>query len=206
MLRVGLTGGIASGKSTASRRFEELGARVIDHDVLAREAVEPGSAALADIVRRFGHTIIDNGALNRRELAAMVFGDPAALADLNAIVHPYVQSLGRAADRRGREDGVGVLVHAIPLLVEAGYGDSFDLVATVAAPEELRMLRLMEGRGMSRAEARARIDAQATDAARAAVADVVLDGSRDVGHLNAQVDRFWFDHIPVSVRARSLGE
>lgn len=196
MLRIGLTGGIASGKSTASARFAELGALVVDHDELSRRAVEPGSAALADIAREFGDRVIADGALNRRELAAIVFTDEAARLRLNGIVHPYVVAMAQAADRQARRDGVRVVVHDIPLLVETRQGGNFDLVVTVAADEAVRLRRLTDGRGLSHADARGRIAAQATDDERAARADRVLDGSGTVAALHAQVDDFWRESVP----------
>lgn len=196
MLRIGLTGGIASGKSTASARFGALGARVIDHDVLARQAVEPGSAALADIAREFGDRVIVDGALDRRALAAIVFADESARVRLNAIVHPYVLAMGQAADKRARRDGVAVVVHDIPLLVETGQDEEFDLVVTVEADQEVRVARLVETRGLTHEEAWGRIRAQATDEQRAAIADAVLDGSGDVTALHAQVDEFWELSVP----------
>lgn len=196
VLRIGLTGGIAAGKSTAARRFADRGARVIDHDELARRVVEPGSAALVDIVRAFGDSVIVDGTLDRAALASIVFGQPHERERLNAIVHPYVLAAGIAADRQARADGVEVIVHDIPLLVETGQGDSFDLVVTVGAPEHVRLERLVEGRGLARDQALARIAAQASDAERAAVADVVLDGSGTESELGVQVDEFWREHVP----------
>ncbi len=196
MLRIGLTGGIASGKSTASARFAQLGARVIDHDKLARRAVEPGAAALSDIAREFGDLVITGDTLDRSALARIVFHDEHARKRLNAIVHPYVIAMGAAADRQARRDGVEVVVHDIPLLVETGQGADFDLVVTVAAPESLRLKRLLSTRDLGWDDAMARVRAQATDEERAAVADVVLDGSGSVADLNAQVDSFWSLHVP----------
>ncbi|WP_062518186.1 dephospho-CoA kinase [Demequina gelatinilytica] len=196
MLRIGLTGGIASGKSTASARFRALGARVIDHDELARRAVEPGSAALVDIVSEFGDRVLDGGALDRAALAQIVFADDHARARLNAIVHPYVIAMGAAADRQARREGAKVVVHDIPLLVESGQGQDFDLVVTVAAPEDVRVRRMVDARGMAASDAAARIASQATDPEREAVADAVLDGSGRVADLDAQVDAFWALHVP----------
>ncbi|MDE0573168.1 dephospho-CoA kinase [Demequina sp. B12] len=198
MLRIGLTGGIAAGKSTASTRFGELGALVVDHDVLAREAVAPGSAALVDIVREFGDKMVVNGALDRAALADIVFGNDDARRKLNSIVHPYVFAMGQAADKRARAAGEKVVVHDIPLLVESGQDAQFSLVVTVAAPPELRLSRLVEGRGLSLEEARGRIASQATDSERAAIADVVLDGAGNAEDLRGQVDRFWAEHVPQS--------
>ncbi|BDZ61159.1 dephospho-CoA kinase [Demequina sediminis] len=196
VLRIGLTGGIASGKSTAAARLGALGARVVDHDALARRAVEPGSAALADIAGAFGDRVIVDGALDRPALADIVFRDEGARQRLNGIVHPYVIAMGTAADKQARRDGVAVIVHDIPLLVETGQGADFDLVVTIAAPEEVRVDRLVTTRGLRRDDAVARIRAQASDGERAAAADVVLDGSGSVADLEAQIDSFWSLHVP----------
>ncbi|MDN4491217.1 dephospho-CoA kinase [Demequina sp. SYSU T00068] len=196
MLRIGLTGGIASGKSTALARFAELGARVVDHDQLSRRAVAPGSAALADIAREFGPRLIVKDELDRGALAQIVFADDHALARLNSIVHPYVMAMGQAADRQARAEGVRVIVHDIPLLVETGQDGEFDLVVTVAADLDTRVRRMIESRGMTEDDARARIRAQATDEQRAAAADVVLDGNATPEHLARQVDDFWHVHVP----------
>lgn len=198
MLRIGLTGGIAAGKSTAAARFSELGARVIDHDALSRHVVEPGQAALSDIAREFGDTVLRDGALDRPALAAVVFSDPSARARLNDIVHPYVRAAASAHDKRARADGVAVVVHDIPLLVETGQGGDFDLVATVWAPLDVRVRRLMNGRGLNKDEALARIAAQASDEEREAVADVVLNGGGTIDDLHRDVDSFWSTHIPTS--------
>lgn len=197
MLRIGLTGGIAAGKSTASARFRELGATVVDHDELARRAVEPGSAGLVEIVRAFGDRAIRDGELDRAALAAIVFHDPSARAQLDAIVHPHVFAMSRAADRQARAAQARVVVHDIPLLVESAHGpDDLDSVVTISADEQVRLRRLIEGRGMSEADARARIASQATDSERAAIADVVLDGNGSADELRAQVDNYWALTIP----------
>lgn len=196
MLRIGLTGGIAAGKSTAAQRFSELGAHVIDHDVLARRAVQPGQAALVEIVHEFGDRIIVNGELDRAALAQIVFHDLQARDRLGAIVHPYVHAMSKAEDRRAREAGAAVVVHDIPLLVETGQGKDFGLVVTVSAHDDVRIARLMEGRGMRHDDAVARVAAQATDGERAEAADVVLDGNGSVEHLRAQVDDCWRTHVP----------
>ena len=196
MLRIGLTGGIGAGKSTAARRFGELGARVIDHDMLARRVVEPGSAGLVDIVSTFGDAVLTDGQLDRAALSAIVFSNEAERERLNRIVHPYVIAAGLAADRQARADGVDVIVHDIPLLVETGQGGDFDMVVTIAAPEELRIRRLTVDRGMTVPDAVARISSQATDEQRAAAADAVLDGSGTVEQLAAQVDALWVERVP----------
>jgi dephospho-CoA kinase len=196
MLRIGLTGGIAAGKSTAAARFGELGARVIDHDQLARRAVEPGSAGLVEIVRAFGDRAVRQGELDRAALAAIIFEDPVARAQLDAIVHPYVFAMARAADKQARADGVHVVVHDIPLLVEAGGSDDYDLVVTIAADEQVRLDRMVATRAMTAADARARMRSQASDAERAAAADAVLDGNGTPEELRAQVDEYWRVHVP----------
>lgn len=196
VLRIGLTGGIGAGKSTAARRFAELGARVIDHDSLARRAVEPGSAALVDIVATFGDAVVVDGKLDRSALAGIVFGNQVERERLNRIVHPYVIAAGLAADRQARAEGVDVIVHDIPLLVETGQGGDFDMVVTIAAPEDVRVQRLTFERGMTLSDALARVASQATDDQRAAIADAVLDGSRTPEQLAAQVDALWAERVP----------
>lgn len=196
MLRIGLTGGIAAGKSTAATRFGELGARVIDHDVLARRVVEPGSGALSDIVGEFGDRVVTDGQLDRPALAAIVFADEDARQRLNAITHPYIYAAAEAADRQARHDGVAVVVHDIPLLVETGQGSRFDMVVCIEAPVDIRANRLMAGRGLTSEQALQRIEAQATDADRALACDVCLDGGGTAEALRAQVDWFWQEHLP----------
>jgi dephospho-CoA kinase len=193
MQRIGLTGGIAAGKSVAAGRLAELGAVVIDYDQLAREAVEPGSVGLDEVAEAFGRGVIDaDGALDRAALAALVFTDAAALERLNGIIHPIVRRL--AAEREAAAataDAGAVVVHDIPLLVETGRGDEFHVLVVVQAPVELRLERLVEGRGLARDEAERRVAAQTTDETRAAVADVVLDGTGTDADLRAEVDRLW---------------
>lgn len=196
-LTIGLTGGIAAGKSVAATRLAELGATVIDHDLLARAAVAPGSEGLAAVAAAFGPAVIDDaGDLDRAALGAIVFADPPARARLNAIVHPIVLRLARDAEGTVRAaDPRAVVVHDIPLLVETGQAASFDVVAVVHATEEVRVERLVRGRGLSRDEALARIRAQATDEERFAVATVVFDGSTTEDDLRRQVDAFWRDRV-----------
>ncbi len=191
-----MTGGIGAGKSTAAERFGELGARVIDHDQLSRRVVEPGSAALADIVGEFGDRVVKDGALDRPSLAEIVFSDDQARARLEEIIHPYVRAAASAADRQARSEGVPVVVHDIPLLVETGQGGDFDLVVCIAAPVATRIARLQQARGLSHDEAMGRVIAQATDEERAAFADFILDGSGTVENLREQVDEFWATHLP----------
>lgn len=197
MLRIGLTGGIGAGKSTASRRFSALGALVIDHDELSRRVVEPGTAGLVDIVSEFGPRVLRDGALDREALGDMVFGDESARRKLNEIVHPYVRAAASAADRKARAAGHAVVVHDIPLLVEAGLGDDFDLVVCICTPVQTRIARLRD-RGLTHDEALARIAAQASDEERLAASDVALDGSGTPEDLWEQVDAFWAQHVPAS--------
>lgn len=193
MQRIGLTGGIAAGKSVAARRFAEHGAVVIDADELARTAVAPGSAGLDAVTEAFGAGVLAaDGSLDRPALAAVVFADAAARARLDAIVHPVVRRL--AAEREAAAatlDAGAVVVHDIPLLVETGQADDFHVVVVVDAPALLRVERLVRLRGMTRQDAEARVAAQADDAARLAAADVVLDGSGSEDVLRAQVDVLW---------------
>ena len=193
MQRIGLTGGIAAGKSVAARRLAELGAVVIDSDVLAREAVAPGSAGLDAVVDEFGRGVLaGDGSLDRAALASIVFGDAAARARLDGIVHPIVRRL--SAEREAAAavtDHGAVVVHDIPLLVETGQADAFHMVVVVHAPAVLRVERLVRLRGMDRAEAEARVSAQASDDERLAVADVVLDGGGSDDDLRTQVDELW---------------
>jgi dephospho-CoA kinase len=191
VLRIGLTGGIGSGKSTVAARLAELGAVVIDSDRLAREVVAVGSPGLAGVVERFGSSVLlPDGSLNRPRLGGLVFSDPAALADLNAIVHPLVRGRSDALSVQAAADGVAAVVHDIPLLVDNKMAAGFDKVIVVEAPLELRLQRLA-GRGLDEATARARIAAQASDEQRRAVADIVLDNSGSMGELSAQVDAAW---------------
>lgn len=190
MLRVGLTGGIGSGKSTVAQRFSSHGAVVVDADVLAREVVAPGSRGLAAIVDRFGDAVLDDaGALNRPALGALVFADEASRRDLESITHPLIAERTRELVAGAPEDAV--VVHDVPLLVEKHYGPGYHLVVVVGADEETRVKRLMRTRGMTEADARSRIAAQASDEQRRAAADVWIanDGGQD--DLLAAVDELW---------------
>lgn len=175
MLRVGLTGNVASGKSTVADTWRSAGALVIDADVLAREAVAPGSPALAAIRSRFGEDVFDaHGALDRAALRRTVFADPAARRDLEGIVHPEIARLRADAERAARAEGAKLVVHEIPLLFETGLDREMDLVVLVHAPDELRVARLIEKRGLTDSEARAIMDAQTPAATKLERADIVL--------------------------------
>ena len=190
MITVGLTGGIGSGKSTVAELLSSYGAVIIDADVLAREAVAPGTPGLSRVVEQFGPGVLaPDGSLDRPRLGALVFADPARLAGLNAIVHPYVRQ--RSEELTAAAPADTVVVQVIPLLVENGLTD-FDVVVVVDASEETQLRRLAD-REMDQADARARIAAQATREQRRAAADVVIDNDGDLAGLRAQVDRLWSD-------------
>jgi dephospho-CoA kinase len=192
MLMVGLTGGIGAGKSAVAERFAALGAVVIDADVLAREAVAPGTEGLAEVVAAFGASVLDDaGALDRAALGRVVFGDEEARRRLESIIHPRVRA--RTAELVAAAPPDAVVVNDVPLLVEAGYRNRFTLVIVVQAPLEVRIERLARTRGMSRAEAGSRIAAQATDEQRREVADVVIDNDGTLEQLRARVDAVWTD-------------
>ena len=193
MLRVGLSGGIGSGKSTVAARLVQCGAVLIDADKLARQVVEPGSAGLAELVDRFGPDIVTpEGALDRPAMAKKVFGDEQARADLNAITHPRIGAL--TAERMAQAPADAVVVHDVPLLVENGYAPNYHLVLIVDAPEQDRVRRLVD-RGLDVEDARARIRSQATDEQRREAADVWLDNSGPVQDLVAEVDRLWSQRL-----------
>lgn len=189
LVRVGLTGGIASGKSLVAAELAARGATIIDADVLAREVVEPGTPALAAIIERFGADVVQDGQLDRARLAQIVFADPLARSDLERIVHPAVRA--RAAELERAAGDAAIVVHVIPLLVETGQQENFDLVVTVDTDHETQVQRLMARNGFTRAEAEARIAAQASREERTLVADVVLDNTGSVTQLREQIDALW---------------
>jgi dephospho-CoA kinase len=188
-MRVGLTGGVGSGKSTVSALLAERGAVIIDADAIAREVVEPGTPGFDAVVRAFGPSIVAaDGALDRPALAAIVFADESKRAVLNAIVHPLVGQ--RTAELSVAAPREAVVVYDIPLLVESDMAAGFDLVVVVQASVEVRLLRLRE-RGMAETDARERMAAQASDEQRRAVADVVIENDGSLADLAAQVDALW---------------
>ena len=190
-IRVGLTGGIGSGKSTVARMLAERGAVVVDGDQIARELVVPGSPALAAIVARFGAGILrPDGSLDRPGLADIVFPDPVALADLDAIMHPRIADRAAELLAQAERTGAPVVVYDMPLLVENGQAGDFDVVLVVQAPMPTRLARLAV-RGVRVADARERMGRQASDDERAAVADIVLDNSGDEAELAVQVEAAW---------------
>jgi len=195
MLLIGLTGGIASGKSTVARQLVARGAVHVDADALAREVVEPGTETLDQICKTFGADVIDEqGRLDRAALGAIVFSDPARLAQLNAITHPAVWALAQRRIASARSaDPLAVVIYDVPLLVEAAANRPirFDLIVVAHANAATRLERLVELRGMTREEAGRRISAQADDTARLAIADVVIDTEGSLESTREQVDALW---------------
>ncbi|MER6238452.1 dephospho-CoA kinase [Streptomyces clavifer] len=190
MLKVGLTGGIGAGKSEVSRLLVSYGAVLIDADRIAREVVEPGTPGLASVVETFGPGILAaDGTLDRPALGAIVFADPARLAALNALVHPLVGARSAELEKAAGPDAV--VVHDVPLLTENGLAPLYDLVVVVDASPETQLDRLVRLRGMTEADARARMAAQATRGERLAVADLVVDNDGPLEDLEPQVRKVW---------------
>ena len=204
MTVVALTGGVAAGKTTVTDILSARGARVIDADILARAAVQPGSPALQGIQEKFGADVLDStGSLNREALGKLVFHDPDAREALNAIVHPRVRELYKAElSAIQAETPDAVVVYAVPLLAEARSVSEFDAVIVAHAPEEVRLARLQEHRGFSEEDARARVGSQVSDEARLAMADSVVDCSgsleetRSAAHeLFDELEDLWPDRL-----------
>jgi dephospho-CoA kinase len=192
VITIGLTGGIGSGKSEVARRLAARGAVVIDADVLAREALAPGTDGLAKVVAQFGDAVLSpDGSLDRPGLGRIVFADPQRLAALNAIVHPYVGR--RSQELIAAAPADAVVVYDVPLLVENNLAPSYDVVVVVDVPPETQLARLTQQRGMTEADARARMSAQAAREQRRSVADVVIDNDGDLKSLDAQVAQLWAD-------------
>jgi len=195
VLRVGLTGGIGSGKSEVSRRLAKHGAALIDADVAAREVVAPGSPGLARIAATFGDGVLRaDGSLNRERLGEIVFGDPALRATLNEIVHPLVREWMAAAERAAVQAAAPpgpVVVHDVPLLAESRGRAGFDVVVVVDVPPEVQVGRLVSLRGMTADQARARMAAQASREQRLAVADIVIDNAGALTDLDRHVGEVW---------------
>nr|WP_202797215.1 dephospho-CoA kinase [Kribbella flavida] len=189
-MRVGLTGGIGSGKSAVSARLAARGAVVIDSDVLAREVVARGTDGLAEVVAVFGDGVLTaDGELDRPAVGRIVFGDEQARRRLEAVIHPRVRA--RAAEIEAAAPADAVVVHDIPLLVETGQAAKFDLVLVVDVPVELQVERLTSQRGMAADEARRRIASQASREDRLAAADVVIDNSGSLDELDRRLDQVW---------------
>lgn len=188
--RIALTGGIASGKSAVAEMLAERGAVIIDADVVAREVVRPGSRGLAAIVERFGDGVLTpEGTLDRAALGRIVFADPAARADLEAITHPAIRA--RAEALRAHAAADAVVIDVIPLLIEAGLVEGFDLVIVVDADPAVQLGRVRARDGFTAAEAQSRLSAQASRTDRLAVADLVVANSGDLDDLRREVDQVW---------------
>lgn len=188
-MRVGLTGGVGSGKSTVAQLLAGHGAIVVDADAIAREVVEPGTPGLAAVVARFGDRVLGpDGRLDRAALAAIVFHDAGELADLNAIVHPLIGA--RTAELMAAAPADGIVVHDIPLLVEGRMTDGFDTVVVVEADLQTRLDRLAE-RGLAADDARARMASQASDEERRAVADELITNDGTMEALEREVAELW---------------
>ena len=190
MLRVGLTGGIGSGKSEVSKRLAGYGAVVIDADAVAREVVEPGTEGLAEVVKAFGEDVLlPDGSLDRPRLGDIVFADPELRARLNAIVHPRVGA--RMAELERTAGPGAIVVHDVPLIAESGRAGIYDVIVVVDAPPQVQLDRLVDGRGMARDQAEARMAAQASREQRLAIADIVVDNSGSLAELDRQVADLW---------------
>ncbi|MFY9930691.1 MAG: dephospho-CoA kinase [Streptosporangiaceae bacterium] len=208
MLRVGLTGGIGSGKSEVSKRLAAHGAVLIDADVAARAVVVPGTPGLAQIVRAFGSDVLGpDGTLNRERLGQLVFADPELRTRLNEIVHPLVRRWMADAERAAvaaTPPPGPIVVHDVPLLAESRGKDGFDQVIVVDVPPDVQVERLVRLRGMPPEAARARMAAQATREQRLAVADIVIDNSGTLADLDQRTTQLWIDlqHLLTSPDSR----
>ena len=192
LLIVGLTGGIASGKSEVDRELERLGLPVVDADALARQVVEPGTPTYETLVRQFGDCVLDkHRCVDRAALASIVFGDEEKLVLLNSITHPAIfQEMMRRVAERAETLGDGevpAIVLDAALIVDAGVTGVFDLIVVVIADEETRVRRMTSERGMAEAEARGRIAAQAPDSERQATADIVIENDSTIEELHRRV-------------------
>ena len=199
---MGLTGGIASGKSVVAARLAEHGAVVVDADKIAREVVEPGTPGLARIAEEFGPDVIAaDGTLDRAALGAQVFADPDKLAVLNGITHPAIRELSqRRFAEAGEADPDAVVVYDVPLLTEARGKAEFDVVVVVSAPEDVRIERMVSLRGMSRDEATRRIRSQVPEEQRRALADILIESGGTLDETLARADEVWLD-----LRQRAVG-
>lgn len=198
MLRIGLTGGIGAGKSTAAEALASHGAVIIDADLLAREVVAPGTPGLAAVEARFGSELVPGGELDRSALGKLIFADPAARRDLESIIHPAVRA--RAAELERAAGPEAVVVQVIPLLVETGQQHAFDVVIVIDADHETQVARLQARNGLSRAEAEERIAAQATREQRIAAADIVVPNDGSVTQLRTRIADAWAELMSSGTR------
>src|SRR5699024_7477318 len=207
MFLIGLTGGIGSGKTTVATRLKALGARIVDADKIAREIVEPGEPALAELAEAFDGVLNADGTLNRAELARQAFAAPDATEKLNSITHPRIRERTLERFAQARTDGVPVLVYDMPLLIENGEYKKMDHVLVVDAADEIRIDRLVNSRGLDEEDARRRIAAQISREERLAAADSVVDNSGTRDQLLQQVDTFWEQVVaPRFVEQSTRGE
>ncbi len=191
MFRVGLTGNVASGKSSVARAWEASGARVIDADVLARRAVEPGTPGLEAVRREFGTAMVGPDGLDRARMRRLVFSDPDARRRLEAIIHPEVGRLREREERRLRDQGAEIVVHDVPLLFEVGLQDDFDMIVLVDAPRELRVERLVRDRDLGTEEARRLVAAQMPASGKRGRADIVIDNADTLDALEDRAGEVW---------------
>jgi dephospho-CoA kinase len=201
MFLIGLTGGIAAGKSTVAKRWVEHGATEIDADSLARDVVQPGSDGLRQVVQAFGASIIDDsGELNRKALAKLIFESDEKRLLLNSILHPLIRQL--AAEQLKKFDDDAIVIYNVPLLVEAEVDHDFNLVVTVEAPEDEQIKRLVQTRGLSEPEAKRRIATQAQPIERAARADRILNSNQDINLLLRDADILWREIVTLAKSSR----
>ena len=197
MYLIGLTGGIAAGKSTVAKRWAEHGALEIDADQVARDVVEPGTVGLGRVVEAFGSDVLTaEGELDRKQLAMQIFSDAGKRELLNSILHPLIKE--RTKKLLSELPAESIVVYNVPLLVEAAVDHPFDLVVTVEAPEEEQLRRLVETRGLTESEARSRIAAQAQPIERAARADRILNSNQDINLLLRDIDALWSEILKLS--------
>ena len=200
MYLIGLTGGIAAGKSTVAKRWAEHGALEIDADQVARDVVEPGTVGLGRVVEAFGSDVLTaDGELDRKRLAMQIFSDAGKRELLNSILHPLIKE--RTRQLLSEFPAESIVVYNVPLLVEAAVDHPFDLVVTVEAPEEEQLRRLVETRGLTESEARSRITAQAKPIERAARADRILNSNQDINLLLRDTDALWREILKLSTSA-----
>ena len=203
---IGLTGGIASGKSTVAAMLRELGAPIVDADMLAREVVEPGTPALAEIAARFGSDMVDDeGRLDRKRLGERVFSDPAARAALNAITHPRIAEASRARMGELSAGGEAVVLYEAALLVENQIHRGLDGLIVVAAPEEVQIERVCRRDQIDPDAARARLTAQLPLAAKIAAADWVIENGGSLDQTRGQVERVWREILGRAGGSRGAG-
>lgn len=192
MLRVGLTGGIGSGKSSVGEALQELGAIVIDSDELARNVIERGTPGYEQVVAEFGDEVLTSGEIDRAKLAAQVFKDETKRKNLESIIHPLVRKAAEELSKNLPSDAI--VVNEIPLLFETNGASRFDFIISVSVQEEIRIARLKQ-RGMKEYEIAQRVAAQATDAQRASISDVVIENNGSLDDLTAHVNEIWTKYL-----------